>query len=251
MARKSEHHARYNMILPDGGAFMNTRWLHVFSDVINRNDWDVATESSLCLDVAINMVVSHTTSLAPVFVVGTATEVHGDVDNDYELESCAEQLMFLCVACACARPLMVSGCWLSVAGCCFCDSFASAACFAFRFHANPLKPSVVMVPRFTYDVPALKQLMWSTKLVDGDINWWPRDNFHTDVRKHVSKQERLKRFANIAKNAKRTLETNQTGITPVVHRQKRTRKVKRLGGTLGLGSKKKKKKKRKKTKLGG
>jgi len=116
-----------------------------------------------------------------------------------------------------------------------------------------------MVSPFTYDVPALKQLMHSTKIVEGPITWWPRDNYLNQKEREALK----KRKQGLKQKEERPQQQKQLRRDGILSPQKREalkklkqqqRKQKQKEGRIGDGivvKTARQKEQRQKTKEGG
>lgn len=62
---------KYNVVLTGSGTFFNSRWLHIYSNVLPRSIRDYVDEHFNCEDIAFNMMMSNATGLPPVLAVGS------------------------------------------------------------------------------------------------------------------------------------------------------------------------------------
>lgn len=68
-------------MLTGSGTFFNSRWLHIYSDVMPRKVRDYVNEHFNCEDIAFNMMMSNATGLPPVLVVGSTHTTHSVQEN--------------------------------------------------------------------------------------------------------------------------------------------------------------------------
>ena len=72
---------KYNVVLTGSGTFFNSRWLHIYSEVMPRQVRDYVNDHFNCEDIAFNMMMSNATGLPPVLVVGSTHTTHSVQEN--------------------------------------------------------------------------------------------------------------------------------------------------------------------------